>query len=195
MSARKQKLKPLRFTCSTTDCPNGLHAFGGSRERPGSKPTGTCRKCGVNLIGWERVQRRDLKDFANTLAELKKEFIRHQYWCCVDIDPWAINKARRKGLLGTQEAAKYRLQKYVCIENFYMDGRQTPKQGDIVYYAQHATATCCRKCIAQWHGIAPDRPVTAPEFQYLMDLVMRYIAEKMPDLKNEGIYVPPIRKV
>jgi hypothetical protein len=147
----------------------------------------------MRLVGWERVQRRDLEDFANTLTELKKEYIRHQYWCCVQIDPWAINKARRKGKSGTQKAAQHRLRKYICVEDFYMDGRQTPKRGDIIYYAQHATATCCRKCIAQWHGIPEDRAVTDEEFRYLTNLIMLYVGEKMPDLTDYGIYVPPIR--
>ena len=191
---KRRKLEPLKFTCLTTDCPNGFHAFGGSRARSGSKPVGTCRRCGASLVGWERVQLRDLGDFANTLAELKKEYIRHQYWCCVEIDPWAINKARRKGVSGTRKAAEHRMRKYVCVEDFYMDGRQTPKRGDIVYYAQHATATCCRKCIAQWHGIPKDRAVTDEEFRYLTNLIMLYIAEKMPSLKEQGTYVPPIRK-
>jgi hypothetical protein len=33
------------------------------------------------------------------------------------------------------------------------DGRQTPMRGHPVFIAQHATATCCRGCLAQWHGI------------------------------------------
>lgn len=189
----RRRLEPLHFTCSTTDCQNGLHAFGGSRRRKGSKQPGTCKKCGIDLVDWGRIRRRNIADFENTLSELKKEYIRHQFWCTVEIDPWAINKARRKGLNGTREAAEHRLKKYVCVEGFYMDGRQTPKRGDVVYYAQHATATCCRKCIALWHGVPLDQPVTESEMAYLIALIMRYVTEKLPTLKPEGEYVPAIR--
>jgi hypothetical protein len=33
------------------------------------------------------------------------------------------------------------------------DGKQTPFKGHPVFIAQHATATCCRGCLAKWHGI------------------------------------------
>ena len=37
------------------------------------------------------------------------------------------------------------------------DGRQTPFRGHPVFTAQHATATCCRGCIAKWHHIPQGR--------------------------------------
>ena len=33
------------------------------------------------------------------------------------------------------------------------DGKQTPMRGHPVFIAQHATATCCRGCLAKWHAI------------------------------------------
>jgi len=43
------------------------------------------------------------------------------------------------------------------------DGKQTPMRGHPAFVAQHATATCCRKCLAKWHGIARGRPLTETE--------------------------------
>ena len=40
------------------------------------------------------------------------------------------------------------------------DGRQTPFRGHPVFVAQHATATCCRGCLAKWHRIAKGRALT-----------------------------------
>src|SRR3546814_17950696 len=37
------------------------------------------------------------------------------------------------------------------------DGKQTPMRGHPVFIAQHATATCCRSCLAKWHGIPAGR--------------------------------------
>src|SRR3989454_6847476 len=42
---------------------------------------------------------------------------------------------------------------------YHRDGYQTQRErsAEIVHYAQHATAACCRKCIEYWHGIGPVR--------------------------------------
>lgn len=42
------------------------------------------------------------------------------------------------------------------------DGRQTPMRGHPVFIAQHATACCCRGCLAKWHAIPAGRELTAP---------------------------------
>ena len=55
------------------------------------------------------------------------------------------------------------------------DGRQTPWRGHPVFTAQHATATCCRGCIAKWHGIPKGRALTDGETARLADLVMAWI--------------------
>jgi len=31
------------------------------------------------------------------------------------------------------------------------DGKQTPMRGHPVFIAQHATATCCRRCLWKWY--------------------------------------------
>src|SRR3546814_16649873 len=43
------------------------------------------------------------------------------------------------------------------------DGKQTPMRGHPVLIAQHATATCCRSCLAKWHGIPAGRLLDAAE--------------------------------
>ncbi len=73
------------------------------------------------------------------------------------------------------------------------DGRQTPWAGNALYYAQHATASCCRRCIEEWHGIPRGRALEDKEIQYLVDLVGFYIAERLPLLKEDGERIPPIR--
>ena len=55
------------------------------------------------------------------------------------------------------------------------DGRQTPMRGHPVFIAQHATATCCRACLARWHGIAAERPLSEHEQHYIRDVVMTWI--------------------
>lgn len=55
------------------------------------------------------------------------------------------------------------------------DGRQTPRQGHPVFVAQHATATCCRKCVQQWHGIPRGRDLSQEEIALLAAIVLRWL--------------------
>jgi hypothetical protein len=55
------------------------------------------------------------------------------------------------------------------------DGRQTPMRGHPVFIAQHATATCCRSCLAKWHGIAAGRPLSEAEQRHVLDAIARWL--------------------
>ena len=59
------------------------------------------------------------------------------------------------------------------------DGKQTPMRGHPVFIAQHATATCCRKCIQKWHGIEKGRALTGEEVDYVVALMMGWIGEQL----------------
>ena len=62
------------------------------------------------------------------------------------------------------------------------DGRQTPMRGHPVFVAQHATATCCRSCLAKWHGIPAGRELTAEEREHIVNAIERWLTEGL-DLK------------
>jgi len=55
------------------------------------------------------------------------------------------------------------------------DGRQTPMRGHPVFIAQHATATCCRSCLAKWHGIAIGRPLDEAEQRHVVAAIQRWL--------------------
>ena len=55
------------------------------------------------------------------------------------------------------------------------DGRQTPMRGHPVFIAQHATACCCRGCLAKWHAIPAGRELTAREQRYVVEVLMAWI--------------------
>jgi hypothetical protein len=55
------------------------------------------------------------------------------------------------------------------------DGRQTPFRGHPVFVAQHATATCCRGCLAKWHRIEAGRPLTAQEQEHVIASIARWL--------------------
>ena len=186
----KPALEPLEISCSNADCENDLHCFLRSKRETRFSP-GQCQACGADLIDWPRVHRRDPADVENTLASLKKEWIRHEYWHR-DFDQRAINYARRKGRLRLHEALEHRLRKCIAIKS-PVDGRQTPWEGNPLYYAQHAIACCCRKCLEYWHGVPVDQPLTEQEIQYFIALCDRYLKERLPNLPDHGVKVPPLR--
>jgi hypothetical protein len=124
---------------------------------------------------------------------LKKELIRHHFWH-TPIDIRAVNHARRKGRLGIRSAAESRLHRSIGSARPHRDGYQTPKNGNTIYYAQHATATCCRKCLEYWHGIPQGRPLTDDEVSYLTELICLYIDDRLPQLTEKGERIAYLRK-
>lgn len=55
------------------------------------------------------------------------------------------------------------------------DGRQTPMKNHPVFIAQHATATCCRKCIFKWYKIPNNRELTDKEKKFIKALIMEWL--------------------
>jgi hypothetical protein len=55
------------------------------------------------------------------------------------------------------------------------DGSQTPMRGHPVFIAQHATATCCRSCLAKWHGIAKGKSLNDEETDYVIRVLTGWI--------------------
>jgi hypothetical protein len=189
----KKRLDPLKITCKSADCDSGLHCFSLTKKMKIADQTGQCRYCGAKLVDWKRIYKRDLTDADYTFKALKYELWRHYYWH-IEIDEKAINHARRKGKAGMKEAAEKRIRNSVGDGNPYRDGMQTPRKGNALYYAQHATATCCRKCIEEWHGIPVGQALSDGQIEYFKELVMLYIEERLPFLTEQGEYIAPIRK-
>lgn len=188
-----ERLEPLNITCTSADCEAGLHCFKQTRKMKTADAGGRCRYCGEELVDWDRTHHRDLTDVHYTFKALKTEMYRHHYWH-LEIDQRALNHARRKGRKGMREAAERRVTTSVGGPNPFRDGMQTPKNGNALYYAQHATAICCRKCIEEWHGIPQGVKLTLKQIAYFTELLMLYISERLPFLTEDGEQVPAIRR-
>jgi len=55
------------------------------------------------------------------------------------------------------------------------DGQQTPMRGHPVFVAQHATATCCRGCLAKWHRLPEGRALTLEEQAYIVVVIEHWL--------------------
>jgi hypothetical protein len=66
------------------------------------------------------------------------------------------------------------------------DGRQTPMRGHPVFVAQHATATCCRRCLAKWHYIAKGRPLSEEQIDYVLGVIRRWLETQEPGMESDA---------
>ena len=183
-----QKPPPLEIKCTSVDCDNALHCFKQLKKMTPDQ-RGKCRACGADLVDWKRLHRRDSSDAAHTFSALQHELIRHHFFHR-EVDEKALNHAKRKGRRALKEAARDRLRKHLAPAEPPRDGYQTPLEGNVIYYAQHATATCCRTCLEYWHDIPKGQKLTEREFAYCAELVDLFLDEKLPDLADEPVHVP-----
>jgi hypothetical protein len=182
-----QPLPHLKVTCTSTDCENDLHCYLQKRTNAGIPVFGPCRECRSDpTFDIERIRRRDPGDIKYTFRALRHELIRSHMWR-KPFDADAARKARRKGVTNMPSAIESRLRSSIGRAAGAFDGRQTAMGGNVIFYAQHATATCCRKCLSYWHGIPKDRKLTDTELRYCAKLVETFIVERWPEVdESEG---------
>jgi hypothetical protein len=156
---------------------------------------GECRACGANPIDWNRIYKNDIADIPYTIEALNHECVRHFFWDR-PLGQRAINHAKKKGKRGLRERVRHHLGNAVGPAQPYHDGRQTPMEetpATALAYAQHATGTCCRKCLEYWHNIPKGQELSDAQLDYSTELVCQYIERKIPDLTPNGERIPSIR--
>ncbi len=175
-------LPPVKVKCTQSECDKGKHCYrpkrgGWKEERPGE-----CRSCGDRSVDMSVTRALDASDPAAIFKELGREFIRGHY---LDrpIDRRARRLIRRDGVDGTMAKVPALLAKKIGGVPDAFDGRQTKLEGDVLFYAQHATATCCRRCAWYWYGIPREREMTKAELGFCVDMVLAYLNRRDPELK------------
>ena len=86
-----------------------------------------------------------------------------------------IDYINQKGFETIRRHAQDFISKRIAPAFVANDGKQTPMRGHPVFIAQHATATCCRKCINKWHKIPTNTQLTQEQQNYIVKLIMRWI--------------------
>lgn len=180
------KLEPLKVHCTDSRCESNLHCFSPNRRTKNWQKTyqGQCQSCGENLVDWDRVKRRDISDVAGTFSELSHEYIRHVFFHA-PFDEKSKQEALALGLTRLKSNVRPLLEKKIAPAKIFRDGTQTTKGDSAIHYAQHATATCCRKCLEYWHGIERNRDLTKEELDYCEALVLAYLDRRAPELMSE----------
>ena len=77
------------------------------------------------------------------------------------------------------------------------DGRQTPYRGNPVFVAQHATATCCRRCLAKWHGMPAGVGLSAAEVEHVVDVLCLWLERRRRPARqlDLALIVPPTNSI
>lgn len=96
----------------------------------------------------------------------------------------------RHGLAGMKAHAERFIAERLALFDARRDGRQTPMRNHPVFVAQHATATCCRACLARWHHIRPGHRLTADEQAYIRDVILDWLARQEAVEPNETMPSP-----
>jgi hypothetical protein len=182
----RKKLPKLGVTCTDSRCEQNLHCF---RPKRGMTPDqiGSCRSCGeTGLVDWERVHQRDPADIDYLRSALPHELIRHEFWR-IEIPEHVRDLALRpqRGTLEEMLERSVRTRIGPPASELFRDGTQTPMPSSpdarIFHYGQHATATCCRKCLEYWHGLEAGVPLSGKDLKYMNTLVWRYVEEKLTE--------------
>lgn len=91
---------------------------------------------------------------------------------------------QEKGIDKIESHAYDFIRKRLASKNPVNDGKQTPMHGHPVFIAQHATATCCRGCLAKWHHIDENHELTEKEIDYIVKLIMKWIEKEKINAKK-----------
>ena len=86
------------------------------------------------------------------------------------------NHLSQKGLETIIEHARDFVTKRLADAYPANDGLQTPMRNHPVFVAQHATGTCCRKCLEKWHHIPRGKPLTEVDISYVIEVLTRWLA-------------------
>ena len=93
----------------------------------------------------------------------------------------------RKGLELVLQHGRDIISERVATAEPKNDGRQTPLRGHPIFIAQHATATCCRGCLAKWHDIAKAKPLSADEIDYVLGVLRQWLKVRVKSTAVPGV--------
>jgi predicted Fe-S protein YdhL (DUF1289 family) len=85
--------------------------------------------------------------------------------------------ARDKGIDALTAHARRIVRERLAPADPANDGKQTPMRNHPVFVAQHATATCCRGCLAKWHGIPKGHELTPAEQAHVLAVIERWLRD------------------
>lgn len=188
------EFEPVKVKCTDTDCEHDRHCYRPKRWAK-DKRSSTCQACGDDGVDWPLLRNRDIESADGIFEQLQRELIRHVFFNA-PLDAAARENIRKVGVSAIRTGVREHLRKKIGPAKIFRDGTQTPKKDHVVHFAQHATATCCRKCLDYWYDIPQGRDLTEEELTFCEGLVHAYMdgreaemseAERQPSAEGRTI--------
>lgn len=112
-----------------------------------------------------------MRDPDDLFAALARSPFRRRF----KLSPKDLRYARDKGLPTLLAHAADFVRTRLAPADIPNDGKQTPTRNHPVFVAQHATATCCRGCLAKWHAIPKGHALTVEEQSHVVAVIARWL--------------------
>ena len=118
-----------------------------------------------------------MKDIEEVFERLSKSAFRRRF----KLQKRERAYLRQKSLPVVLDHARDFIERRLAAANPANDGKQTPFRGHPVFVAQHATATCCRGCLAKWHALPRGRPLEPVELNYILAVIERWLRHELDE--------------
>lgn len=115
-------------------------------------------------------------------SELKERTAKSKFRSRFRLDEAGRDYIAVRGWDMIESQAKEIIRKRLAPAILGNDGRQTPMRGHVVFLAQHATATCCRGCLAKWHSIPAGNELSGTEIEYIVRMILGWLRDQAGDL-------------
>jgi len=112
-----------------------------------------------------------MRDLDDLFLAMKKSRFRSRFRLSINEQRYLQEKTLP---LILQHAQEFLLER-IAPERPKNDGKQTPMRGHPVFVAQHATATCCRRCLNKWHFIAQGTALNDEQIDYIVAILERWL--------------------
>lgn len=176
------KFEPAKVKCTATDCDNDKHCYRPKRGQwKDDGVRGECQSCGDTNVDMSVTRAMNANNPEAIFQELGREFIR-DHFLNKQIDERSKRQIKREGLSGIRARVRQHISSRIGGEPNAWDGRQTPLEGSILNFAQHATATCCRRCAYYWYAIPKDRSLTSSELDFCERMMLAYLDRRTSEL-------------
>ena len=117
-----------------------------------------------------------VRDLDELFLALKKSSFRSRFRLSAKEQRYLCDKTLR----GVMQHAEALLWERIASDRPKKDGKQTPMRGHPILVAQHATATCCRKCLGKWHRIPENVCLSAEQMAYILSVLKRWLETQFP---------------
>jgi len=124
-----------------------------------------------------------MRDLDDLFLAMKKSRFRSRFRLSINEQRYLQEKTLP---LILQHAQEFLLER-IAPERPKNDGKQTPMRGHPIFVAQHATATCCRRCLKKWHFIAQGTALDDEQIDYIVVILERWMVAQDIELTNREL--------